>query len=203
MYKWKDNFIFLPPHRFNLTMFVISKSKSEKEVGKALELVVDSVNNELKEVDGLISDIDCDVSVGPIETSVSISVFLDGDDPMSKFLIGVNQKGYNRENSMSKAQKKVNNYLKDRGGKIVGEFVRTISILPERVYTTMIIAINENTIKDLGQLGTEGRRKRLKKGLELLGDDPSVINVARLATLFGVSRTMIYKDLEVLGYKRR
>jgi hypothetical protein len=183
-------------------MFVISKSRSEKEVGKALELVVDAVNIELKEVDGLISDIECDVTVGLKETSVSISVFLDGDDPVSKFLIGVNQKGYNRENSMGKAQKKVNNYLKDRGGKIAGEFVKTISILPERVYTTLIIAVNENTIKDLGTLGTEGRRKRMKKGLELLGDDPSVLNVARLATLFEVSRTMIYKDLEVLGYKR-
>ncbi|HDY73670.1 MAG TPA: HTH domain-containing protein [Euryarchaeota archaeon] len=49
---------------------------------------------------------------------------------------------------------------------------------------------------------SEVRRKRIKKGLELLGNDPTVINVARLANTFGVSRTMIYKDLEYLGFKR-
>jgi hypothetical protein len=183
-------------------MLVITKSKSEKDVSKALEVLIEEVNEELEKAGGIITGVECEVTVGPLEASVSASVFLDGDEPRQKFLIGVNEKGYNRENSMKKAEKRVNSFLIDTGGKIAGEFVKTMSILPERVYTTLIIAVNANSLKDPNTLDTEGRRKRIKKTLELLGNDPSALNVARIAGLFGVSRTMIYKDLEVLGFKR-
>jgi hypothetical protein len=183
-------------------MFIVTKSKSEKEVGKALELLIEEINSELEMTDGLISGIDCEITVGPLETSVSASVFIDGDEPRRKFLIGVNEKGYNREHSMKKAEKRANVFLKDGGGAIAGSFVKTISILPERVYTTLIIAVNGSSINDVMGLDTKVRRKRIKKGLELLGDDPSVLNIANLAKIFGISRTMIYKDLEIIGYKR-
>jgi hypothetical protein len=183
-------------------MFVITKSKSGNDVSKALYTLIDEVNEEMEKIGGLISGIDCDVNVGPLEASVSASVFIDGDQPREKFLIGVNEKGYNRENSMNKAETKVNSYLEDRGGKIAGEFVKTITILPERVYTTLIIAVNGQSITDSNGVDTLTRRRRIKKSLELLGNDPMVLNIAKLANQFGVSRTMIYKDLEVLGYKR-
>jgi hypothetical protein len=183
-------------------MFIVTKSKSEKEVGKALEMLIEEINAELEKRDGLISGIDCDITVGPLDASVSASVFIDGDEPRRKFLIGVNEKGFNRENSMKKAEKLANVFLKDSGGVIAGSFVKTISILPERVYTTLIIAVNGSSLNDFRGIDTEARRERIKKGLELLGDDPSVLNIANLAKIFGISRTMIYKDLEIMGYKR-
>lgn len=183
-------------------MFVVSKSKSEADVGTALDLLITEINAELEKVGGLISNIECDVSVGPLEASVSASVFIDGDEPRGKFLIGANEKGYNRENSMKKAQKRINSYLDEDSGSIAGAFVKTISSLPGRVYTTMIIGVNARSLKDAGGSDTAARRRRLKRGLEYLGDDPSVLNIAHLAALFGVSRPMIYKDLEALGYKR-
>lgn len=183
-------------------MFVVTKSKSENEVGKALELLIEEVNAELEKTDGLISGIDCDVTVGPLDASVSASVFLDGDEPRGKFLIGVNEKGHSREHSMKKAEKRANIFLKDGGGTIAGSFVKTISILPERVYTTLIIAVNGSSVSDAPGIGTQARRERIKRGIELLGNDPSVVNIANLAKIFGISRTMIYKDLEIIGYKR-
>jgi hypothetical protein len=183
-------------------MFVVTKSKSENEVGKALELLIDEINDELEKTDGLISGIDCDVTVGPLDASVSASVFIDGTEPRRKFLIGVNAKGHSREYSMKKAEKLANVFLKDSGGAIAGSFVKTISTLPGRVYTTLIIAVNGSSINDVQGIDTETRRERIKKGIELLGDDPSVLNIANLAKIFGISRTMIYKDLEIIGYKR-
>jgi predicted DNA-binding transcriptional regulator YafY len=38
--------------------------------------------------------------------------------------------------------------------------------------------------------------------LELLGDSPATINIARVAEIFGVSRSIIYRDLEALGFDR-
>jgi hypothetical protein len=96
----------------------------------------------------------------------------------------------------------VNQHVEGKNGKIAGTYVKTIGSLPGRVYTTIILAVNENTFENLRSFDSQARRKSIKKSLELLGNDPSVINLARLANIFGVSRTMIYKDLEVLGYKR-
>ncbi|RMF88994.1 MAG: hypothetical protein D6733_07315 [Methanobacteriota archaeon] len=179
---------------------LIAKSKSESEVNKALEILIKEVNEELEKVDGLISKIDCDVSVGPFEASVSASVFIDGVEPRRKFLIGVNEKGYNRESSMKKVERRINRLLENSNGRIADSYIKIISSLPGRVYTTAILAVNEEVLEEANDV--EVRRKRLKKCLELLGNDPSAINVARVAALFGVSRTMIYKDLEALGYKR-
>ncbi len=183
-------------------MFVISKAKSGKEVGTALEELIEEINKELENADGMINCLEGEVAVGPLEANVSVSVFLDGDELVEKFLIGVNEKAYDRESSMKKAQKHINQMLTDRKGNIAGYFIKTITSPLGRVYTTLIIAVNSGTFKSLNGADTESRRTRIKKGLELFGNDPSVLNVAQLAHQFGVSRTMIYKDLEVLGFKR-
>jgi hypothetical protein len=120
-------------------MFVVTKSKSEKEVGKALEILIESINRDLEKIGGLISGLDCEINVDPLKASVSVSVFLDGYEPRHKLLIGVNEKGYNRENSMKKAQKKVNQHVEGKNGKIAGTYVKTIGSLPGRVYTTIIL----------------------------------------------------------------
>ncbi len=181
-------------------MMVITKSKRDKDVGKALDPLILEINKELEKVDGLISNLECEVSVGPLDASVSIAVFVDGEEPRRKFLVGVNVKGYSKENSLEKAERRINEVLRDMRGRIAGSFVKTISSLPGRVYTTLIIASNDDVVVDAND--AESRRKRIKRCIELLGNDPAVINVAKLSGVFKVSRTMIYKDLEVLGYKR-
>ncbi len=181
-------------------MRIITQSKSEKDVGKALDSLIEEVNKELEKVGGVISGMDCDVTVGPLEASVSICVFIDGDEPRRKYLVGVNEKGYSKENSMRRSEKKINALLAEKRGTIAGSYSRTISSLPGRVYTTLIIAANEHGIEEVTD--SETRRNRLKRSIEMLGNDPSVINIAKIAEFFGVSRTMIYKDLEALGYKR-
>ena len=183
-------------------MFVLAKSKSETEVGKALDLLVEEINLELEKIGGKISKIDCDVTVGPIEASVSVSLFIEGDEPIKKTIFGVNEKGYNRETSMKKAQKDINTLIKNNGGMVAGTFTKIISHLPGRVYTTIIMAVNGEVITGVKGVDAEIRRERIKKALELFGGDPAVLNVAQLASQFGISRTMIYKDLEALGYKR-
>jgi len=184
-------------------MFVITKSKSEKDVGTALEKLVAEMNSELRRIDGHITDMECEVSVGPLEASVSASLFIDGDEPREKYLLGVNEKGYSRESSMKKAEKRLNSELMDKQGRIAGSYVKTIVTLPGRVYTTLIVAVNGDEEDGLAPWDAEVRRRRIKRCVELLGGDPNVINVARLAARLGISRTMVYKDLEALGYKRR
>jgi len=196
------NFIFPPIETRIGFMRVISKSKSDNEVGKALDSLVDEINLELGKVGGLISSIECDVTAGPFDATVSLSVFIEGDVPREKHLIGVNEKGYSRENSMAKAEKHVNTILDAFDGSIAGSYVTTMSSLPGRVYTTIIVASNGVGVTDSSNVDSDARRHRIKKSLELLGNDSSVLNVARLANTFGVSRTMIYKDLEYLGFKR-
>jgi hypothetical protein len=58
-------------------MFVVTKSKSEKEVGKALEILIESINRDLEKIGGLISGLDCEINVDPLKASVSVSVFLE------------------------------------------------------------------------------------------------------------------------------
>ena len=41
-----------------------------------------------------------------------------------------------------------------------------------------------------------------QKTLELLGNAPNSLNIAHVAEIFGVSRSIIYRDLEALGYER-
>lgn len=201
-YSCTVNFIFTPVNQEVRFMPVISKSKSDNEVGKALSALIHEINKGLGQTGGLISNIECDVTAGPFDATVSISVFIDGDAPREKHIIGVNEKGYSRENSMAKAEKQVNSALEAFDGTIAGSYVTTMSSLPGRVYTTIIVALNGEGLNKNTVVDSEVRRKRIKKGLELLGNDPTVINVARLANTFGVSRTMIYKDLEYLGFKR-
>lgn len=182
-------------------MRVISRSKSALDVGNALDTLVSEINEELKSVDGVITKMDCDISLGPLGTNVNITLLVNGNHPRRKEIIGVNERGVNPEHSMKRATERLNKILESRSGEINDIFTQTIvTPLPGRVYTTIVVAINEDTIEAAQDAGM--RRQRLKKTLEMLNNDPSAINVASVAQIFGVSRTMIYKDLEALGFKR-
>ncbi|MFQ6136521.1 MAG: hypothetical protein ACE5PM_05015 [Candidatus Hydrothermarchaeales archaeon] len=182
-------------------MKIISKSKSESDVGHALEGMVEELNEELKTIDGVITKTQCEISAGPSGACVTITLAINGDEPFHKEIVGVNEKGWSREHSMKKAEAKLNELMKEKEGKISDVFVKSIvSPLPGRVYTTIVAAINEDVLEEAH--GATVRRKRIKKALELFNNDASTINVARVADVFGVSRTMIYRDLESMGYQR-
>jgi hypothetical protein len=182
-------------------MKVISKSRSSGDVNSALERTIDDINEELKKVDGVITKLDCEVSAGPSGACVVITAVVNGDQPRKKWIVGVNERGVSREHSIKKSSEKLNRLLGDKNGEIVDIFSKTVvTPLPGRVYTTMIAAINEEVMERVGDANI--RRQRLKKTLELLNNDPSAINIAKVAEIFGVSRSMIYRDLEVLGFAR-
>lgn len=183
-------------------MKLLSKTKGGSTVSNALSEVIKELNQELKEVDGLINKITCDLSAGPAGASVSVSLMVNGSEPRRKRVIGINEKGINREHSMRKATDKLNKLLDGIKGELVDVYVKTIiTPLPGRVYTTIIGAVNEVLLEDVQD--SSMRRMRIKKALELFNNNPTAINVASVADVFGVSRTIIYKDLEVLGFKRK
>ncbi|MEE8168879.1 MAG: HTH domain-containing protein [Candidatus Hydrothermarchaeales archaeon] len=182
-------------------MKVISKSKSGPEVGTALQSVIEDMNEELKGADGLISKTECEVAFGPLAVTVTTTVVLNGNSPRHKELIGVNERGVSREHAMRKATEKLNQLLATKNGEIADIFSKTIvTPLPGRVYTTIIASINEDVLEKAHDATI--RRQRIKRILQLVDNNPSAINIASVAEIFGVSRTMIYKDLEALGHKR-
>lgn len=183
-------------------MKLLSKTKGGGTVNNALEDVLKELNEELKGVDGLISTINCDLHAGPAGASVSVTLIINGNEPRKKVVVGVNEKGINREHSMKKAAQKFNEIMKIKNGELVDVFVKTVvTPLPGRVYTTIIGAVNEVLLEEVQD--STMRRHRIKKALELLSNDPSAINVASVAEVFGVSRTIIYKDLDALGFNRK
>lgn len=182
-------------------MNVITKSKTGANVEHALETLVTEINEELKGVDGKITNTQYDISAGPAGACVSVTLVINGNAPIHKELVGVNEKGVSREHAMRKAGAKLNKILEGKKGEIADIYAKTIvTPLPGRVYTTIIAAVNEEALEKARN--ADIRRGRIKKTLELLNNDPSAINVARVAEVFGVSRTMIYRDLEALGFKR-
>lgn len=182
-------------------MRIIGNTKVGVDVSGALQEALKEMNEELKVVDGSITDTECDVSAGPSGASVSVTTVINGSEPRRKEVIGVNEKGVSREHAMKKAIDRLNGLMKEKSGEIADVYIKTIvTPLPGRVYTTMIVAVNEDLL-EVAQ-DSNVRRQRIKKALELMGNDPSSINVASVAQIFGVSRTMIYKDLEAMGFKR-
>jgi transcriptional regulator of NAD metabolism len=183
-------------------MRFISNSKTSRDVSSALDKLIKEVNEKLKSVDGVITKLECDVSAGPAGASVSVSLTVNGSEPRRKELVGVNEKGVSREHAMKNATEKLNKIIATKDGELADFFVKTIiTPIPGRVYTTIVAAVNEVILEEAQNI--EMRRQRLKKTLELLNNDPSAINVTGVAEVFGVSRTIIYKDLEALGFKRK
>jgi hypothetical protein len=182
-------------------MRIISTAASGGTVGRALGKVVSELNSELSRMDGVITKAKTEISAGPSGAYVSISVAVAGAQPRKKRIIGVNERGSSRDEATMKAVRKINSILSKRKGEVVDVYTKTMTTpLPGRAYTTMVVAVNEDLIEKTND--AEHRRRRLKRVMELLENDPSAINISRVAKIFGVSRIVIYKDLEELGYKR-
>lgn len=182
-------------------MRLLIKTKRGSTVNKALKMLLQELNEELKRIDGLIDRMKCEVNAGPAGAIVTISLIINGNKPRKKMVLGVNEKGVNRESSLQKATQRLNKMLKDVDGELVDVFVKTVvGPLPGRAYTTIIAAINERLLEKV--LDSTMRRQRIKRALELFNNDPAAINITGVADVFGVSRTIIYKDLEALGFRR-
>jgi DNA-binding phage protein len=182
-------------------MKVISRSIGSGDIESALARSVEEINRELEEVDGKITKAYVETSVFPSGWYVTINIAVSGTTPHKKSIIGINQKGRNLEHAMKRATEKLNGILANKGGEVVEVFNKTVSTpLSARKYTTIVAAINEDVSAPAKNAGL--RRARLRKSLELLANDPKSINVSKVADAFGVSRGIIYKDLEELGFKR-
>ncbi len=182
-------------------MKIVTKSIVSGDIGSALKKGVEEINKELEEVDGKITKAYTEVSLSPSGGYVTINVAVSGNTPYRKSIIGVNQGGKNFELSMKKATEKLNMSISDRKGELVDVFAKAITTpLSGRTYTTIVAAINEEVFMPANN--AKLRRQRLKNTLGLLNDDPKAINISKVAKVFRVSRGIIYKDLEELGFKR-
>jgi len=182
-------------------MKIITKSRSEGDVNNALRGVLKDLNQELKSVNGVITKADCEIIAGPFDTAVMVTLVINGNEPRRKTVVGVNEKGFGRSDSMEKAGLKLSQLLEKRKGEIADIFTRAIVTIPgRRAYTTMIAAINEDVMEE--PWNPETRRNRISSIIKMLNDDPSTLNIAKVAETFNVSRTVIYKDLKALGYTR-
>ncbi len=183
-------------------MRILNATGTSVDVSTALDMAIESINSQLSKVPGSINTVDIDINLGVVEgATVTITIALNGSLPIKKGIIGVNVRGVSREQSIKKASDTLNKFLENKDGEIVYVYQKTVDThLPGRVYTTLIVAVNEKEIQEVRD--AEERRERLKTILQLLGNDPSAINIARVAEIFGVSRTIIYRDLETLGMKR-
>ncbi|NOZ82540.1 MAG: HTH domain-containing protein [Euryarchaeota archaeon] len=182
-------------------MKILSVSTTGGDVATALERALQKINTQLAREEGYIKDAQYSIKIGVSSVTVSITLALEGEMPLRKRVLGVNVRGYSREASVARAVKSINSELASIRGKVVSFYKKTVDMhLPGRVYTTIIVAVNEETLQEADT--ASARRSRLKQAIALLNNDPSAINIARVAEIFGVSRTVIYRDLETLGFQR-
>ncbi len=182
-------------------MNIVSAFERGHNVEEALDTAVKSINEQLKSVDGLIDDIDFQVDVGYSGATVSIALSLNGDEPLHTEIIATYQRGINNSQALKKATEVMNTALLHKKGYIQGFEVKNIEPIPGRAYSTIIVAINEDKVESPHD--ATARRRRIQKALDLLSRDPSTLNIAKVAEVFGVSRKMIYHDLESLGFGRK
>lgn len=182
-------------------MKVITKSVGSGDIGSALSKCVKEINEELEKIDGRITKAYTEASVYPSGWHVTMNVAVSGDTPHKKSIIGINQRGKNFDVSMKKATGKLNEIIEGKDGEVVDVFTKNISTpLSGRKYTTIVAAINEEAFMPAKNAAL--RRQRLKNVLESLNNDPKAINISKVAEVFGVSRGIIYKDLEEMKLKR-
>jgi len=182
-------------------MKIVSSFERGHNVEEALDNAVKGVNEQLKTSDGFIEKIDFKVDVGYSGATVSVVLSLNGDSPLHTEIVGINQRGINNSQALKKASQLINIALEHRVGNIQDFAVKNIEPIPGRAYSTIIVAINEDIVEEPSD--AKSRRNRLKKALDLLGRDPSTLNIAKVAESFDVSRKMIYHDLESLGVSRK
>lgn len=184
-------------------MRILTSDKQAASVKQALKKTVNSLNARLAETPGHITKMEAEVGVGLSGASTRVIVSVDEGEIVPKHLLWVNEPGSNESNALNQAEKALNDQLKDLNGEVAGFYLKFISPpVPRRTYATIIVAVNESAPSEVKGVSTPERRSRLAAVLRSLGNDPKVINVSRLAEVFGVSRDTIYNDLREIGVER-
>ncbi len=170
---------------------------------RALERAAAELNEKLAKTQGCITRMEASVDSGLAGATVRIALVVDESDVRPKCIFWVNEVGGSERVALLRAQEKINARLAKLRGEIAGFYLKFITPpLPKRAYATLIVAVNEEVPKKVGKLSLGERRERLAAVLRLFGNDPKVINLARVAKTLGVSRDTIYKDLQELGVER-
>ncbi len=183
-------------------MRVVGVCKSGSDVKTALERAGEDINKKLAGMGGSIEKMLVGIEAGVGGAVIEIAISVSGENYVRKKIVFANERGISEEQALRNAEKNINNVLKDLDGDIADFFVKTTSTpIPGRVYSTIIVAINENSQMEI-PVDKGSRREILKNAISLLGGDPKTLNISKVAEVFTVSRDIIYKDLEELGYKR-
>ncbi|MFQ6050546.1 MAG: hypothetical protein ACE5K4_02520 [Candidatus Hydrothermarchaeota archaeon] len=183
-------------------MRIVGVCKSGSDVKTALEKAGEEINKKLTGIGGNIEKMRVSIEAGVGGAVIEIALSVSGDNYAKKKVVFVNERGISEEQALKNAERKINNILKDLNGSIADFFVKTTTTpIPGRVYSTIIVAINENSQTEI-PVDKGSRREILRNAISLLGGDPKALNISKVAEIFTVSRDIIYKDLEELGYKR-
>lgn len=184
-------------------MKIVTSSEKAPSVEKALGRAIGNANERLSDMSGRISKMEAGVDAGMSGGSVSISVAVDESRTAFKRLIWANESGSDERNALERAEEKVNERMHRHEGEVVSFHQEIISPpVPQRIYATLIVGVNEEIEDQVQDLTPSERRERLSSALQLLGNDSKTVNISRLAEVFGVSRDTIYRDLDRLGVDR-
>lgn len=138
---------------------IVATRKRASTVKVALEEALKEINQELSQIDGKIVKMSADAkALGGVE----ISIVVDGNEPYTKKIVGVNESATNAELSIKKAQEKINSIISEMNGEIADFYTKTIITPIGRAYTTMILATNERFSRPLGELNAEERRRQMQ-----------------------------------------
>jgi len=182
---------------------VISSSKKESNVKKALKKATKELNKKLKTEPGSISKINLKTHVGLPGASIDLLTILDDKKHTSKKIAWVNSGGSTEKQALQQAEEKINPKISEIQGELADYHIEYISPpLPKKVYVTMLLAINEKIPESTENLTTSDRRARINQIISLTGGNAKSINISELANTFNVSRDVIYNDLKKLEIER-
>ena len=182
---------------------VLTCSKKDNEVRKALKKAAKEINEKLSKKTGSIAKVNVSTNVGIPGAKINLIVTIDDSKERSKKILWTNKGGSSEEDALTKARKSINKKFENHKGELADSYIEyTSPPMPQKVYVTILLAINGKVSKKTGNLTTQERRARINEIVNLAGGDPKTINISKIADCFNVNRDIIYNDLKKLDLKR-
>lgn len=184
-------------------MQILGSTGNGGTIREALQEAAKTTNKKLSNTPGSIAEIETDLNVGVSGGKVQLVVTVEDKKTRPKKIIWANKGGSNEEEAISKAKEKLNPKIEKISGEIADFHLKFVSPpLPQRTYVTIILGVNETIPKKTKNLNTEERRARLREIINLLGGEASTINISKISKVFNVTRDVIYRDIEKMGFDR-
>ncbi len=184
-------------------MRIIGSIENGGSVKEALQKIGKTTNEKLSNTPGSIAGIETNINVGLSGAKIQLILTIDDKKNKPKKILWTNKGGSNEGEALSKAQEELNPKIEKLSGEIADYHLEFLSPpLPQRIYVTIIIGINETIPQTTHNLDTEERRARLREIINQLGGEATAINISKTANVFGVTRDVIYRDIEKLGFSR-